>query len=494
LEFEQYYKSLELKSYPFSKFTAESETDKGEKIYKKPSNYSVINELISGSSIIISGERGSGKTALNLDIARIKDTESTLLVSLEEFSKLEEGYDHEKLYRYITELIAGQFFTKMSFSPSALWRYDQDERMHLSMYLHEYVPTSTKNQLREKIKKLQNTLCKRVGIKLYNTCRVVLNYGMKAVTKTVSDAITKHFSALPEFDSGNAEYFQRLEAEVDESFTPEDKSYHYLDKLCNLVLKSKINQIVILIDKIDEDPRFQNDAEKIAKFIEGIASNNKVMINDNFNVVLFVWSTPFNSIISNIRTQKISCQPLSWTSNELKEAAGKRLSAFSDSKVSKLEDIFDESSYGAIDELVLMCNENPRDLWHLLNKSMVSQFEINSSSKITVEALHSGIEKFVREFNYYEYYPRKANARADSMDIYSYIKHLMKLDSNNFTKNKLSDAAKTGGSTNNYVVSMENMGLIRKTGDKTTQGGVIYEIRDPKVRYARENGISISKV
>lgn len=125
MEFEAYYKSLGLKSYPFSKFTAEAEKDKGEKIYKKPQNYSVINELITGSSIIISGERGSGKTALNQDISRRKDTKDTLLVRLEEFSNLEEDYDHEKLYLYITEMIAGQFFKKMSFSPNALWKYDK---------------------------------------------------------------------------------------------------------------------------------------------------------------------------------------------------------------------------------------------------------------------------------------------------------------------------------------------------------------------------------
>ena len=80
------------------------------------------------------------------------------------------------------------------------------------------------------------------------------------------------------------------------------------------------------------------------------------------------------------------------------------------------------------------------------------------------------------------------------MDIYSYIKHLLRLDSHVFTKNKLNDMAGTGGSTNNYVVAMENMGLIRRTGEKTQQGGLEYEIRDPKVRYARENGIDISAV
>jgi hypothetical protein len=417
-----------------------------------------------------------------------------LLVLLEEFSNLEEGFDHEKLYRFITERIAGEFFNRMSFSPASLWKYDKDERLHLSMYLHQYVPASTKQQLREQIKKIQQGIIKRSAISIYNSTRMVLNYGLKALTKAVSDALIKHFSALPEFDSGDIEYFKRLDSEIDESFTPADKSYQYLDKLCKLVLKSKFKEIIILIDKIDEDPRFKNDAERIASFIEGIASNHKVIINGDFKVILFVWSTPFNSVKSNIRTQKIVLQPLSWTSSALIEVAGKRLSAYSNGSVCDLSKIFEDDSNKSIENIISMCNENPRDLWHLLDKSLVSQFEIDSSNKITKQAVAVGIEKFVKQFNYYEYYPKKSNARADSMDIYSYIKHLMKLDSNTFTKNKLSEMAGTGGSTNNYVVAMENMGLIKRTGDKSKEGGVIYEIRDPKVRYARENGIEVSSV
>lgn len=494
MEFEQFYKNLGMESYPFSIYTAESETEKSEKIYKKPSNYSVIDEAINGGSVIITGERGSGKTALNLDIVRRKQSENTLLVRLEEFSKLDEGFDHEQIYQFFTERVAGEFFNKISTKPISLWKYDKEDRLFLSMCLYKYVPTSTKNQLREKIKVIQQGVIKRSSIKLYNFIRVIFNYGLKAATKVISDALTRHFSALPEFDPGDAEYFRKLELEVDESFTSEDRSYYYLEKLCSLILKSHIDEIIIVIDKIDEDPRFKNDSSRISSFIEGIASNNKILINDLFKIVLFVWTTPFNSIKSNIRTQKIALQELSWTSEALKEAAGKRLSAFSNNKLNKIEDIFEEGEPESVDKLIYMCNENPRDLWHLLDKSLVAQFHKDNSKKITREAVEEGIDKFVGQFNYYEYYPRKSNARKDSMDIYSYIKHLLKLDSNTFTKNKLNDMAGTGGSTNNYVVSMENMGLIRRTGEKTSQGGLEYEIRDPKVRYARENGIDISPV
>src|SRR5690606_9296119 len=108
---------------------------------------------------------------------------------------------------------------------------------------------------------------------------------------------------------------------------------------------------------------------------------------------------------------------------------------------------------------------------------------------ITDEAVKLAIDRFVREFNYYEYYPRKSNARANTMDVYKYIKHLQKLDDSKFTKDKLNTIAGTGSSTNNYVVAMENMGLIRNTNEKAQGGAVVYEIADPKVRYAMRNGL-----
>lgn len=493
MEFEEYYKSLGLDTYPFSVYTAESEIEKGDSIYKKPQNYSIIDEGIKNSSIIIYGERGSGKTALNLDISRRKKAAETLLVKIEEFSKIEENYTPERLYEFLTESIAGEFFCAMSYNPTQLWKYDKDERTDLSMYLHRFVKSSTKLQLTNKIKKIQNGPIKRTVIGIYNTSRVILNYGLKVATKVASDALTKHFSALPVFDSVDSEYFKKLEAEVDDSFTEGERSFIYLSKLCSLIRKSKISEIVVIIDKIDEDPRFKNDSEAIAKYLEGIASNNKVMVNDLFKVVLFVWSTPFNSIKSNVRTQKLILQALSWSPKALKDATGKRLSAFSNKKINNIEELFSPDDIDVVDNLVAMSNDNPRDLWHLIDKSIKSQYEMDSSNKISREAVNLGIRNFVQQFNYYEYYPRKAKARADSMNVYSYIKHLMKLDSDRFTKNKLSEMAGTGGSTTNYVVAMENMGLIEKTGDKSTQGGVIYMIKDPKIRYAQEKRIEIDR-
>jgi hypothetical protein len=247
----------------------------------------------------------------------------------------------------------------------------------------------------------------------------------------------------------------------------------------------------VVIDKVDEDPRFGNDAEEISDFIKNIASDNKILTTDLFHVLLFFWSTPFNYIKDVVRTQKLVFHELAWTRTALEDVLTKRLSAFSNQQLDSYRKIFAEISQSNIDLIFEMCNRNPRDLWHIVNKCFSEQFRINSSTKITNDAVLSAIEKFVTDFNYYEYYPRRSNARANTMDVYGYIKHLLKLDSPTFTKDRLNTMAGTGTSTGNYIVGMENMGLVRKTKDKGQAGAVVYEIRDPKVRYAMNHKIAI---
>jgi hypothetical protein len=114
-----------------------------------------------------------------------------------------------------------------------------------------------------------------------------------------------------------------------------------------------------------------------------------------------------------------------------------------------------------------------------------------TADRLTAEAVEKGFETFVSDFNYYEYYPRKSNARRNSMDIYSYANHLFKLGDSRFTKNQLNTKAQTGSSTNGYVVAMENIGLIRRAAQES--GSVVYEIADPKILYAQKQGLSLRR-
>lgn len=491
MTFEDYYKYLGLAKYPFGVFTSEGERDVFDDIYLPPQNHSVILEGLRNTSAIVIGERGTGKTALNIDLGGRLSNHKNLLVRVEEFSDLKLGYGQNDAYRFLTERVVAAFFLSYAERPSALWKLSKEDRLDLSMFLHEYLGASTKALLLEKLKKIQNGLIKRSLIGMYNTCRVVLNYGLRAATMAVSDALTKHFSSLPPVETGNSDYFQRLEVEVDTSFEQGQRQYFYLEKICTLATKAGFEKIYIFIDKVDEDPRFQNDAEEVADYLRMIASDNKILTSNHFHVVFFAWSTPFNYIRESVRTQKLSFTSLTWDRPNLERVLAKRIAKFTKEPLAHDFDLLASASSPSKNLIFEMCNRNPRDLWHIMDKVLQEQFKLDPTAQIGDDAIALAIRRFVREFNYYEYYPRRSNARANTMDVYKYIKHLQKLDDTRFTKDKLNTLAGTGGSTNNYVVAMENMGLIRNTQEKAQGGAVLYEIADPKVRYAMQNGLQL---
>lgn len=491
MTFEDYYKNLGLTKYPFGVFTSEGEKDIFNDIYLPPHNHSVVLEGLKNTSAIIIGERGTGKTALSIDLGEKLTSNKNLLVRIEEFSDLKVGYEQNDVYRFLIERIVAAFFLNYADRPSALWKLSKEDRIDLSMFLHEYLGASTKALLLEKLQKIQNGWITRTAIGTYNIIRTALNYGIKATTMAISDALTKHFSCLPPVDTGDAEYLKRLNIEVDTSFVQSQRQFFYLEKMCNLAVKAGFEKIYIFIDKVDEDSRFQNDAEDIADYLRLIASDNKVLTSNHFHIVFFAWSTPFNYIRESVRTQKISFTSLTWDRSNLEKVLAKRIATYADEQYTSNFDLFKNVSSESKTMIFDMCNRNPRDLWHIMDKAFQEQFKLNPTTTIGDEAIDLAIKRFVKEFNYYEYYPRKSNARANTMDVYKYIKHLQKLDNPRFTKDRLNTLAGTGGSTNNYVIAMENMGLIRNTQEKAQGGAVLYEIADPKVRYAMQNGLQL---
>ncbi|MCE2964086.1 MAG: P-loop ATPase, Sll1717 family [Chitinophagales bacterium] len=289
------------------------------------------------------------------------------------------------------------------------------------------------------------------------------------------------------------DFFPELPVNFETEFIDQETTYELLLRILKLIKKLGFNRILVVFDRVDEDSRFSNDAEQISEFIVKILTDNKLLLEEDLQIVFSTWVTPFNFIKDQVRTQKHYCPTLRWTFEDLTNALNKRLSAYSNDSINDYKLIFDSSvSETEINELFAIANNNPRDLWHIYNHLFTAQFELNKdSNKIEKEAIPKALYEFVTKFNYYEYYPRKSNARANSMDIYSYAKYLLKLDNEVFTKNQLNEKGNIGSSLNNYVVGMERIGLI---GLENKQGGVAYfKIKDPKIIYALKYGFEIRR-
>ena len=421
-----------------------------------------------------------------------KPQKDALLVSLDDYSSLKMKPQPKDFHVFLIKNIAEELFIKLTTDKKRIVRANEEQKLLLSYLLDRYVSNISKAKLRSDIEKIQVSKTKRAGNWVYNKFRGLLNWGATATTTIVSDLVSKHFSNLPPIDEGKVKnFFPEINIGAKTDFIDQKESFVFFDRLLSLIHSLGYVRLTVILDKLDEDDRFNNDAQKISDFIEPILKDSKLLLHDNLQLVISVWSVPYRFLKDKFRTQKHDTHNIEWTEEKLVQVLNSRLEAYSGGKVVNVTDMLTQNENTLLDKVVPLANNNPRDLWHIMDSILRSQYALDENSKISEKAVDAGIERFVREFNYYEYYPRKANARANTMDVYSYIQHLQKLDSPKFSKSKLNDKARTGGSTDNYVTNMEKIGLIKKTGGKTAGGGVEYVIHDPKVVYAMKKGIKI---
>lgn len=494
--FESFFKSFGFQEYPFAIFSAEGERKKLHQLFVRPAIYSpLVDTFTARSSVIIAGERGTGKTALVYELMRNADS-SALYVYVEDFSELAVGHDQVGLYKFLLDNLAEAIFKKIAENPWKMWSKSKDEKLLLSYLLKFHVSDVSASRIEDRIRKIQVAFPKRAAIWTYNRFRGILNYSATAAINVSSDIVQKHFPGLPALDNtGYRDYFPALQADRVDAVELAKANFALLTRATELCHSFGLNGVVFVLDKVDEEPRLENDAANIASFLQVLLTDNKLLLHAGVQFLIACWSIPLEKLKSKVRFQKLSLQRVMWQEAQLCDVLNQRLTTFSAGVVRKFSDLFDHEGERVFLEVMPLANGNPRDLWHLMDSIFKKQYEIDSEAeKLSDQACYEGARKFVSDFNFYEYYPRVSGARSSTMDVYSYIAHLLKLSAPKFTKNQMSEQARTGSSTNNYVVAMENMGLIGKSDEKGEGGAVVYVVRDPKVTFARENGITIQRI
>ena len=493
---DSFYRGIGLENYPFNVYTAENEREYAANIFVHPHNYDAIKQSFdSNRSIIVLGNRGTGKTALLNDLRQSASQSDCLVCDIEDYSKIGIPSTTESFYKIMVNTLVSTLFDQLFEEKNRIKRLKKDDRLFLSMLLSQYTDQLTKTSLCNKIDTIQLPKGILFLKKTSNLVRLILNYGLSAAVNILNDTIRSYFTYIPPITEEQIHsLIPELNFTAETEFNQSEASYNLINKICSIIKKLGYNRTVVFFDKFDEDGRMENNAEVIANFIVPLLTDNKLLENNLVQLIISIWEVPFKRITEKVRTQKHFCPTLSWPISYLIVALDKRLNVFSNSKISSYRELFDETvSEEQMDEIFHLSNGNPRDLWHIIDEIFKAQYSIDGAKqKLGAYAVRQGLNSFVTEFNFYEYYPKKMKAKASTMDIYSYIKHLLKLPSEKFTKNQLNEIAKTGSSTSNYVVGMESMGLITNTKEKETSG-VIYRISDPKVVYAIKNHLDISR-
>lgn len=479
ITFNEFYQKIGLEVYPFRERTAEKEDVS--KLFVKPLDYAMLYDTFtSHQTAIISGDRGTGKTIMLSDFQR-NVTSNRVICIIDNFENIPLQDNLLAFYALILQNITQSLLIVLSRNRKALKKMSYNNKIFLSFLIMKFGDTITDEQLYSQIENVQLNFLQKLLNKFSKPFTSLLNYSVTTVTNFGNELLNKHFGAyLPAIDENEIrKIFPDIQFPVSRDFKSVEISYSLLNKALLLINEITGTKPFITIDKLDEDIRLENDSEAISLFIKDLLCNNDLLLNPNIQLFIAVWKIPFSSLSSTFRRSKHYVYDINWDAKQLENILNQRLKTYSNNRILNFRSILEKDvTESTIQEIFNLANSNPRDLWGLLDEILQAQFMLNKThSLISNTAILEGMNSFVKNFSFYEYYPRRKNARKNTNDIYSYIKYLSSLNNTDeFTNDELRSCANTGGSTTNYITGMMNIGLVKKTDLKRTGGAVIYKM------------------
>jgi hypothetical protein len=483
------YQSLGFRTNLFSKYSAEEELNYLDQVYVSPKYFnSLYSNLKDASSRFIIGSRGSGKTALIIQLKKSLDENNVFTYLIENFENIPTKNNEKYFLLEILQGIVSDYSLALSKNPILLKKLDKYDKEKLSFFVEQFFKTLSKREYLNRNNSIKRFQTKNKFINLYNNVlNRPINYLVSGGVELLSDVVSKSLN-LPRIPNDN--FYKNYLPEI-KTITPERKittnDFDYnslkdiLIDLSKIIKKSGYTNVVILLDKIDENRNLKGAINDICTFIEEILKDTNLLMQNDFSVVFSIWDEVRNVLASRgVRFDKFRPIDVTWTNEEISEIINKRIEFFSD-KPKKLEDfLVDESEK---DNLIKLANFSPRDLFHLLSTIYDEQSLINSEvTFFSREAINKGKIKFCKEYEYYALFPSNRNSKED---VFRNINRLLKTGKNILKANDIAAAHKVSGVTaNSYVKIMSDFNFLKMTDEQ-----YLYQVNDPKIAYLIDSKI-----
>lgn len=490
------YQSLGFSENPFSKFSAEEEVDYLSNIYIKPRYFdTLINDLSNGTSRFIFGDRGSGKSALIIELKKELESKNIFSIIIQNYDDIPlKNNDKHMIYLMIQELLK-QLVVVLSKNPFLIKKLNKYEKEKLAIFIRDFYDSISRREYEDAFNKISKFKTKNVIKNIFNTIlNKPINIAISSGIEITSDLICRSFN-LPK--EPNSDFYKKYIPDLKiEKLNKKQKGDYFLSsykllkdmllELISIIKKLGFNNTVIFFDRIDEFKALDGKINNIVDFTVQVLKDTDLLYSKELSLVFSIWNEIRRKLNEKgIRFDKFKPIDVSWTDDDTLKILEKRLTYFAIKKPYNADEILEDKTW--ILDLIGLVNKSPRDLIRLFSTIYDEQSISNSESKVfQKEIITQAKIKYCKHYDYYSVFPSKIGTKED---IVSIVNKVLKVGKKNFkSSNLVSEFKFSTQSANSYIKIMKDYGLIHDN-EQIVSTTKEYIVIDTKINYLIENNI-----
>ena len=365
---------------PFAQTNADIESRLTEYFVPPPYFADVFGDPFYPQSFFVFAPRGGGKSAQRVMIEKKCRENNVLALTYDNFDVLNvRTVEEVRLEDHIRSILSIGYvgiLVSLNEEPNRIRSLSNSDKTKLASQIKAYVEHLTPTELRSTLNSL------------------------RSLSGRAADFLGSHGFSLSLDAKAISEQFLNVRlgvkvvaaARAQGRFEPKFE----LELLVSFAKKIGYRSIFVLIDKVDESALTGNSAIDSFRLIEPMARSLTILETVGIGFKFFLWDAIESHFRNISRPDRVSYRILTWDRETLSELLRKRLKAFSEDRIWKLDSISDKVHNYDVDELtVVFANSSPRDLIRICADIVTEQEQIDSSrSHLSAQAISKGIDAF----------------------------------------------------------------------------------------------------
>ncbi|SMG51777.1 hypothetical protein SAMN05661096_03816 [Marivirga sericea] len=486
--------SLGFSKNPFSKFSAEEEMEFHNEIFYEPTFYqTLLDDLKTGTSRFILGQRGHGKSSIIHKLKTDLEKSQVLTIIIDRFDEISLTENKIELLNLILQEFVTKYVLFLDKNKSYLKKLSKEDKEVLSLLLKLFFQPLTTTEYESRYNNIKKIKARNWFIKIYNKIvkptNSLIGTGILITSKFIADSLN-----LNQYHSGNyyTEFFSEIK-KIDTSATDHEqllkKSKRHLKELLNrlnsISKKTYYKSSVVLFDKVDEFQDLNQEISKIANFTEDILTDTELLLQNDIAIAFSLWSEVKPILSKKVRFDKFKEIDISWKKSDMEPLIDKRISYFSEGK-RNFSSIFNIS--GDKQEVIDISNKSPRDLISCLSDIYDYQTSNFNSSVFEGDSVSKGLVKFAQRYDYLSMYPSRTGKNKDVLSMINLILRTRKMNITILDLNATFNQ-KTRWSQGK-LDNMVRYRLVEEDSKLGPNNEKIYNVLDPKLMHLIKRGIT----